>query len=360
MGGEAQLAVVARPALRGKEGASTALRWASPGARRIARPDIVEWILEDGSDVEVLARTVQRIEQLRSLAVHAEMEVAQPVLAHLATSSDADLLIAAVKAADGILWISATFPQAPLERLLDAVAAAGKALWLNLTIGDTVSGHGVAASVQRLIEVVRIVGGRLQQLPVVGIRCPEPLAFIHAQRSLALQLGEQAVAAPLFLCSEERGEDALLNASFSVGSLLCDGLGDVVQVRVPEGGQGEADRCFNVLQGAGARISKTDYVACPSCGRTLFDLQSTTDRIKAKTSHLVGVKIAIMGCVVNGPGEMADADFGYVGGSPGRVNLYVGKTCVERNVPADIADERLIALIKAHGRWHEPEPEEAV
>ena len=112
---------------------------------------------------------------------------------------------------------------------------------------------------------------------------------------------------------------------------------------------------FNVLQAAGARISKTDYVACPSCGRTLFDLQDTTARIKARTDHLVGLKIAIMGCVVNGPGEMADADFGYVGGSPGHVNLYVGKEVVEKGVPEAEADDRLIDLIKSRGKWQEPE-----
>jgi (E)-4-hydroxy-3-methylbut-2-enyl-diphosphate synthase len=109
-----------------------------------------------------------------------------------------------------------------------------------------------------------------------------------------------------------------------------------------------------VLQASGARISKTEYVACPSCGRTLFDLQPVTDRIKSVTAHLTGVKIAIMGCIVNGPGEMADADFGYVGGAPGRVNLYVGKECVEKNVPQEEADDRLIALLKAHGAWQEP------
>jgi (E)-4-hydroxy-3-methylbut-2-enyl-diphosphate synthase len=90
---------------------------------------------------------------------------------------------------------------------------------------------------------------------------------------------------------------------------------------------------YNILQAAGVRIFKTDYVACPSCGRTLFNLQETTARIKAATSHLKGVKIAIMGCIVNGPGEMADADFGYVGGAPGKVNLYVGKTPVKFNIP---------------------------
>jgi (E)-4-hydroxy-3-methylbut-2-enyl-diphosphate synthase len=111
---------------------------------------------------------------------------------------------------------------------------------------------------------------------------------------------------------------------------------------------------YNVLQGAGARISKTEFVACPSCGRTLFDLQSTTQRIRAQTGHLKGVKLAIMGCIVNGPGEMADADFGYVGGAPGKINLYVGKTCVQYNIPQAEADARLIALIKEHGKWADP------
>ena len=111
---------------------------------------------------------------------------------------------------------------------------------------------------------------------------------------------------------------------------------------------------LQILQAAGTRIFKTDYVACPSCGRTLFNLQTTTARIKAATLHLKGVKIAIMGCIVNGPGEMADADFGYVGGAPGKVNLYVGKTAVKFNIPEAEAVERLQDLIREHGKWVEP------
>ena len=105
------------------------------------------------------------------------------------------------------------------------------------------------------------------------------------------------------------------------------------------------------MQAAGCRSFKTDFVACPSCGRTLFNLQTVTARIKSRTEHLKGVKIAIMGCIVNGPGEMADADFGYVGGSPGKVNLYVGKDVVEKAVPEAAADERLVELIRRHGKW---------
>jgi (E)-4-hydroxy-3-methylbut-2-enyl-diphosphate synthase len=148
----------------------------------------------------------------------------------------------------------------------------------------------------------------------------------------------------------------LLEASFLTGSLLCDGVGDLVSIETETDPARATKLAYNVLQGAGARISKTEFVACPSCGRTLFDLQTTTQRIRAQTGHLKGVKIAIMGCIVNGPGEMADADFGYVGGAPGKINLYVGKNCVQYNIPQVEADARLIALIREHGKWADPEP----
>jgi (E)-4-hydroxy-3-methylbut-2-enyl-diphosphate synthase len=148
--------------------------------------------------------------------------------------------------------------------------------------------------------------------------------------------------------------ETLLIASTNIGSLLCDGIGDAVLVQ-GEQAPGQALRLsYNILQAAGSRIFKTDYVACPSCGRTLFNLQTTTAKIKAATLHLKGVKIAIMGCIVNGPGEMADADFGYVGGAPGKVNLYVGKTAVKFNIPEAEAVERLQDLIREHGKWIEP------
>jgi len=144
---------------------------------------------------------------------------------------------------------------------------------------------------------------------------------------------------------------ALLPAARVIGSLLCDGIGDAVLVR-GENAPGQSLRlAYNILQAAGARIFKTDYVACPSCGRTLFNLQSTTQKIRAATGHLKGVRIAVMGCIVNGPGEMADADFGYVGGAPGKINLYVGKQPVKFNIPEAEAVERLIDLIQEHGKW---------
>ncbi len=152
----------------------------------------------------------------------------------------------------------------------------------------------------------------------------------------------------------------LLTAATNLGALLCDGIGDAILVQ-GESAPGQSLRlAYNTLQAAGARIFKTDYVACPSCGRTLFNLQSTTARIKAVTAHLKGVRLAIMGCIVNGPGEMADADFGYVGGAPGKVNLYVGKQPVKFNIPEAEAVDRLIDLIREHGKWVDaPAPQPA-
>ena len=150
-------------------------------------------------------------------------------------------------------------------------------------------------------------------------------------------------------------DTALLQASVVLGALLADGIGDAILVR-GESGAGQSLRlAFNILQAAGCRSFKTDYVACPSCGRTLFNLQTVTARIKGRTDHLKGVKIAIMGCIVNGPGEMADADFGYVGGAPGKINLYVGKSPVKFNIPEAEAVDRLVDLIREHGKWVEPQ-----
>lgn len=151
--------------------------------------------------------------------------------------------------------------------------------------------------------------------------------------------------------SAEDYEQLILSASSQLGALFCDGIGDSICLDSTLPYNKLLDLSYNLLQATRLRISKTDYISCPSCGRTLFNLQTTTERIKSQTDHLKGVKIAIMGCIVNGPGEMADADFGYVGSGPNKINLYVGKECVERNIPEEEADERLIELIKKYGKW---------
>ncbi len=191
---------------------------------------------------------------------------------------------------------------------------------------------------------------------LVTVRDGVDLPVVAAFRLLAARLDERH---PILLKdtlspSTDAGKDflhTLLVAAANIGALLCDGIGDAVLVQGEEAPGQSLRLAYNILQAAGSRAFKTDYVACPSCGRTLFNLQDTTAKIRAATGHLKGVKIAIMGCIVNGPGEMADADFGYVGGAPGKVNLYVGKQAVRFNIPEGEAVARLTDLIREHGRW---------
>lgn len=152
-------------------------------------------------------------------------------------------------------------------------------------------------------------------------------------------------------------EKLQLYAATDFGGLLVDGLGDGIFIAAENCGPDKRinETAFNILQATRTRISKTEYISCPSCGRTLFDLQETTGRIRTRTSHLKGIKIGIMGCIVNGPGEMADADYGYVGSGQGRITLYKGKEVVRKNVPAERAVDELVNLIRENGDWIEPE-----
>jgi (E)-4-hydroxy-3-methylbut-2-enyl-diphosphate synthase len=198
---------------------------------------------------------------------------------------------------------------------------------------------------------------------LVTVKDAVPLTAIAAFRLLFAKLKRLGRNNPILLkdCLHFEPDPlepkiALLRASVVVGSLLADGIGDAILIRGESGGGQSLRLAYNILQAAGCRSFKTDYVACPSCGRTLFNLQTITARIKERTRHLKGVKIAIMGCIVNGPGEMADADFGYVGGAPNKINLYVGKTPVKFNIPETEAVDRLVDLIREHNKWVDPEP----
>jgi (E)-4-hydroxy-3-methylbut-2-enyl-diphosphate synthase len=185
---------------------------------------------------------------------------------------------------------------------------------------------------------------------------------LGAYRKLSQKLKDLGILSPIWIRGHEKNHiavkdyysDRLLEVSMLAGPLLCDGVGDMISVETEPMIQKATHLAYAILQGARTRVTKTEFVACPSCGRTLFDLQSTTQKIKSRTGHLKGVTIAVMGCIVNGPGEMADADFGYVGGAPGKVNLYVAKECVQYHIPESEALDRLVNLIKEHGRWVEP------
>lgn len=191
----------------------------------------------------------------------------------------------------------------------------------------------------------------------------EKVNRVHASRRLFEYLQENALNFPVIhhlqFPKGTHRDDLVISAGSEAGALLVDGLGDGLLL---EASDQDFDflrnTSFGLLQGCRMRNTKTEYVSCPSCGRTLFDLQEISAEIRAKTQHLPGVSIAIMGCIVNGPGEMADADFGYVGGSPGKIDLYVGKEVVKRGIAMEQACDALIQLIKDHGRWADPPAEQ--
>ena len=180
---------------------------------------------------------------------------------------------------------------------------------------------------------------------------------IHDQRGFMIDLMNENIQNPVVIkrsYSDLSSEEFLMHASIDVGGLQLDGMGDAVWLDFDGSCSHINQTAFGILQASRTRISKTEYISCPSCGRTLFDLQETTAKIRKRTDHLKGIKIGIMGCIVNGPGEMADADYGYVGTGPGLISLYKGQEVVDRNIEASNAVEALIELIDSNGDWVEP------
>jgi (E)-4-hydroxy-3-methylbut-2-enyl-diphosphate synthase len=191
---------------------------------------------------------------------------------------------------------------------------------------------------------------------LVLILCNDENKPMREFRSAFLKLQSQQINNPVIInpIYHEDEEHFMLFASTDIGALLIDGFGDGLLVEASQVSMNRVNEiCFGILQAARTRISKTEYISCPSCGRTLFDLQETTAMIRKRTDHLKGIKIAIMGCIVNGPGEMADADYGYVGSGIGKITLYKGKEVVKRNIPSENAVNELIDLIRNNGDWVE-------
>ena len=194
----------------------------------------------------------------------------------------------------------------------------------------------------------------------------EDLSHLHASRRVFEIFKANDINRAVihhFVTDTDDSNELALQLGTQIGSLLTDGNGDGVMVEQIGKPNFSVDfvrqTSFGLLQGARMRNTKTEFVSCPSCGRTLFDLQETTANIQAATGHLPGVTIAVMGCIVNGPGEMADADFGYVGTLPGKVDLYYGKEVVRKSIPNEQAVDALIDLIKEYGMWKDKEEEES-
>lgn len=333
-GGEpvAVMTEIAHPGAAPEEGVpipmARILRWASPAGKRQPKPELARLQVATVDDVAAVERFVARLRKWPGAKL--------------------DLVAAGPRALDVLDVVAGVIlaPEDVDDAVLGRASAAGKALVLEASVPRS---DRRADAIEALLSTTERARAR-GIFPVLSVDAPAQ-ETIHAYRLLAVRVSQVGIDAPLLL-RVRGGEDPLLTSAIHLGALLCDGLGDAVCIAGP---QDATELSFNILQAAGTRVFKTDYVACPSCGRTLFDLQETTERIKSRTSHLVGVRLAIMGCIVNGPGEMADADFGYVGGAPGQVNLYVGKECVEKGVPAAEADDRLVDLIKSHGKWEDPD-----
>ena len=192
-------------------------------------------------------------------------------------------------------------------------------------------------------------------VPAGSVFCYTGAEMVSGVRALAAALESAKRQDPILLYAKIGDtEKETLRVSADIGSLVTDGLGDAVVIDGYKGAKESVLLAFDILQAAYCRRSKTNFISCPSCGRTLYDIQQVMGKIKARFGHLSDISIGIMGCIVNGPGEMADADFGYVGGGPGRITLFEGKTAVKKNIPEEDAIEELVNLIKERGRWVDP------
>ncbi|MCX6269141.1 MAG: (E)-4-hydroxy-3-methylbut-2-enyl-diphosphate synthase [Bacteroidetes bacterium] len=216
--------------------------------------------------------------------------------------------------------------------------------------GDTPLGM-----VESALEFARICDGLSFHDLVFSMKASNIRMMIAANRLLAQRMQQAGMNYPIHLGVTEAGagEDGRIKSAIGIGSLLADGIGDTIRVSLTEDPEFEIPAAYSILQSAGVRITKTEFIACPSCGRTQYNIQAALHNIQAKTSHLKGLKIAVMGCVVNGPGEMADAHYGFVGAGSGKIHLYKGQKLIRKNIGEAMAVEALIELIKESGDWVE-------
>ena len=234
---------------------------------------------------------------------------------------------------------------------------------LPLFTWNTIAAEGASGNTNRLLEIEYkdLTDDALERLRsmrnTILVLSTQRENGLYEQRAALRKLAGAGITLPVIIrrdYDDTALEDFQLKASVDTGALLIDGWADGLLLVAPHIAEAQVrGTAFAILQATRRRISKTEYISCPSCGRTLYDLQATIARVKAATSHLKGLKIGIMGCIVNGPGEMADADYGYVGAGINRISLYKGKQCVLKNIPEAEAVEKLVALIKENGDWHE-------
>ncbi|MCA9365022.1 MAG: (E)-4-hydroxy-3-methylbut-2-enyl-diphosphate synthase [Candidatus Moranbacteria bacterium] len=248
-----------------------------------------------------------------------------------------------------------------LMPFIDAAKKAGKPIRIGANHGSLSDrilgryGDTPKGMVESAMEYLRIFHKHGYDEIIVAMKAADPLIMIEANRLLASMLSDEKMDYPIHLGVTEAGnaEDGRAKSTIGIGTILLEGIGDTVRVSLTEDPEKEIPVCYAILQATRRRITKTEFVSCPSCGRTLFNLEKVTNKIKERMGHLKGVRIAIMGCIVNGLGEMADADFGYVGGKPGMVSLYWKKELIKRDVAEADAIEELVELIKSKNMWVE-------
>jgi (E)-4-hydroxy-3-methylbut-2-enyl-diphosphate synthase len=218
------------------------------------------------------------------------------------------------------------------------------------TYGDTPEGM-----VESAIEFIKICESLDFHNIVISMKASRVPVMVAAYRLMVKRMDELGMDYPLHLGVTEAGdgEYGRIKSTAGIAALLTDGIGDTIRVSLTEAPEKEIPVCYSILQALGLRKTMVEYVACPSCGRTLFNLEEVLHKVREATKHLTGLDIAVMGCIVNGPGEMADADYGYVGKTPGYISLYRGRDEIKK-VPENMGVEELINLIKADGRWVEP------
>ncbi|MDR2882759.1 MAG: (E)-4-hydroxy-3-methylbut-2-enyl-diphosphate synthase [Alistipes sp.] len=245
--------------------------------------------------------------------------------------------------------------------LVDKCREAGTAIRIGVNHGSLARriverwGDTPAGMVASAMEFLRVCRERGFDRVVVSMKASNVRVMVAAYRELVSAMDEEDMHFPLHLGVTEAGSgiDGRVRSAVGIGALLADGIGDTIRVSLTEPPENEIEVARAILQACGLDRSRAEFIACPGCGRTLFELSPVLERVKAATGHLPGVKIAVMGCIVNGPGEMADADYGYVGAGPGRVTLYRGREVVRREVPQDGALDALVELLRADGVWAE-------
>jgi (E)-4-hydroxy-3-methylbut-2-enyl-diphosphate synthase len=315
------------------------------------RAEVVSVDLDDVAEIDLVDRLAASME-LVAPRVALSVRVAAPVGATLDDAAWTRLFTAAHRVHAVVCGPAGPEATALLDRLLHLSTRHPAAVLIEASSGQGRAKDAIGAAVEAARRA-SAVGARA----MLTLDPSLDLTPLFAYRRLAAELAALELSIPIVLLDRPttRGADEILGPSSALGGLLCQGIGDAIHIETQT--FGAARRIgFNILQAARVRMTKTEFISCPSCGRTLFDLETTTAQIKARTSHLKGVKIAVMGCVVNGPGEMADADFGYVGWGDEKIALFVGKELVEKDIPAHEAADRLVDLIRKHGRWLEPEP----